>query len=103
MHKNQQTRRSWGACQAEVVPEPIETDEVTAANAEFYAAFESRELDRTADGWDRSDRATVTRAGWPTLPGCARVAASWEAIFANTPYIQFVLTDESVTIVGDAA
>jgi hypothetical protein len=31
------------------------------------------------------------------------VAASWEAIFANTPYIQFVLTEESVTVHGDAA
>jgi ketosteroid isomerase-like protein len=80
-----------------------ETDAVSAANAEFYAAFEARDLDRMADVWERSDRATVTHPGWPTLHGWARVAASWEAIFANTPYIQFVLTDESVTVVGDAA
>ncbi len=80
-----------------------ETDAVSAANAEFYAAFEARDLDRMADVWERSDRATVTHPGWPTLHGWARVAASWEAIFANTPYIQFVLTDEFVTVVGDAA
>jgi ketosteroid isomerase-like protein len=76
---------------------------VSAANAEFYAAFEARDLDRMAEVWERSDRATVTHPGWPTLHGWARVVASWEAIFANTPYIQFVLTDESVTVHGDAA
>jgi ketosteroid isomerase-like protein len=82
---------------------PDETRAVTEANAEFYAAFESRDLDRMAEVWERTDRATVTHPGWPTLHGWARVAASWEAIFANTPYIQFVLTDESVTVHGDAA
>jgi ketosteroid isomerase-like protein len=76
---------------------------VSEANAEFYAAFEARDLDRMAEVWERSDRATVTHPGWPTLHGWARVAASWEAIFANTPYIQFVLTEESVTVHGDAA
>jgi ketosteroid isomerase-like protein len=80
-----------------------EMQAVTEANAEFYAAFEARDLDRMAEVWERSDRATVTHPGWPTLHGWARVAASWEAIFANTPYIQFVLTEESVTVHGDAA
>ena len=28
---------------------------------------------------------------------------SWDAIFANTDYIQFVLTDAHVTVAGDAA
>jgi hypothetical protein len=31
------------------------------------------------------------------------VAGSWDAIFRNTGYIQFVLTDELVTVVGDTA
>ena len=31
------------------------------------------------------------------------MAGSWDAIFRNTGYIQFVLTDEQVTVVGDAA
>jgi ketosteroid isomerase-like protein len=76
---------------------------VSEANAEFYAAFEARDLDRMADVWERTDRATVTHPGWPTLHGWARVVASWDAIFANTPYIQFVLTEEAVTVHGDAA
>lgn len=76
-------------------------DDVSAANASFYAAFESRDLDTMADVWERSDRVRVTHPGWPTLAGWARVATSWQAIFTNTPYIQFVLTDESVLVAGD--
>lgn len=78
-------------------------DEVRAANAGFYAAFESGSLDAMADVWEHSDRASVTHPGWPTLHGWARVAGSWEAIFRNTPYIQFVLTDEEVAVTGEVA
>jgi hypothetical protein len=56
-----------------------------------------------ADVWEHSDRIVVTHPGWPMLRGWARVAGSWDAIFRNTGYIQFVLTDEQVTIVGDSA
>ena len=78
-------------------------EQVRAANAAFYAAFESRDLDAMSAVWEHSDRATVTHPGWPPLRGWARIVGSWEAIFANTAYIQFVLTDEVVTVVGDAA
>ena len=56
-----------------------------------------------ADVWEHSDRIVVTHPGWPMLRGWARVAGSWDAIFRNTGYIQFVLTDELVTVVGDTA
>jgi ketosteroid isomerase-like protein len=81
----------------------VSEDEVRAANAAFYAAFESLDLDEMAEVWERSDRASVTHPGWPTLRGWAKVAGSWEAIFVNTPYIQFVLTDEVVSIAGGVA
>jgi ketosteroid isomerase-like protein len=81
-----------------------EVDEaVRAANAAFYAAFEARDLDAMADVWERSERASVTHPGWPRLSGWGKVAGSWDAIFRHTPYIQFVLTDERVDVVGDAA
>ena len=76
---------------------------VRAANAAFYAAFEARDLDAMADVWERSERASVTHPGWPRLSGWGKVAGSWDAIFRHTPYIQFVLTDERVDVVGDAA
>jgi ketosteroid isomerase-like protein len=78
-------------------------DGVRAANSAFYAALEACDLDAMADVWEHSDRIVVTHPGWPMLRGWARVAGSWDAIFRNTGYIQFVLTDELVTVVGDTA
>jgi ketosteroid isomerase-like protein len=76
---------------------------VAAANQRFYDAFEARDLDAMAAVWERSDRATVTHPGWPTLRGWAKVAGSWDAIFKGTPYIQFILTDTHVNVAGDLA
>jgi ketosteroid isomerase-like protein len=76
---------------------------VRAANAAFYAAFETRDLDAMADVWEHSDRVVVTHPGWPSLRGWARVAGSWDAIFANTTFFQFLLGDEEVAIEGDVA
>ena len=78
-------------------------DSVRAANSAFYAALEARDLDAMAEVWEHADRIVVTHPGWPMLRGWARVAGSWDAIFRNTGYIQFVLTDELVTVVGDSA
>lgn len=80
-----------------------DVDAVAEVNAAFYAAFEARDLDAMAEVWERTDRAVCTHPGWPTLHGWARVATSWDAIFRNTPGIQFVLTDEQVTVEGDTA
>jgi ketosteroid isomerase-like protein len=76
---------------------------VGAANAAYYAAFEARDLDAMAEVWERTDRCAVTHPGWPTLHGWPRVAGSWDAIFANTAFIQFVLTDEVVHVDGTTA
>jgi len=76
---------------------------VAAANSAYYAAFEARDLDQMAEVWERSDRSSVTHPGWPTLRGWARIAGAWDAIFANTAFIQFVLTDEVVHIAGETA
>ncbi len=72
-------------------------------NRAFYAAFEARDLDAMGQVWERSDRATVTHPGWPTLRSWPAVAESWRRIFDHTPYIQFFLTDEEVMVAGDAA
>jgi ketosteroid isomerase-like protein len=80
-----------------------DAEAVRAANAAFYAALERCDLDAMSDVWELSDRVTVTHPGWPTIRGWGKVAASWSAIFRNTGYIQFVLTDEEVNIEGDTA
>ena len=76
---------------------------VHEVNSAFYAALEACDLDAMADLWEHSDRVSVTHRGWPMLRGWAKVAGSWDAIFRNTAFIQFVLTDEQVTVSGDAA
>ena len=78
-------------------------DEVRAANSAFYSAFERGDLDAMGEVWDRTGRARVTHPGWPTLYGWAKVLGSWEAIFANTQYIQFVLTEEQVLVLDGVA
>jgi ketosteroid isomerase-like protein len=76
---------------------------VETANAAYYAAFESRDAEAMAAVWEQSERVAVTHPGWPTLHGWARVAGSWDAIFANTAFIQFVITDEVVQVDGTTA
>ena len=80
-----------------------DAEAVRGANAAFYSAFEAGDLDAMADVWEHSDRIAVTHPGWPTLRGWPSVAGSWDAIFRNTPYIQFVLTGDEVAVVGDVA
>ena len=80
-----------------------EHDAVAAVNAAYYAAFEARDLDAMAELWERTERATVTHPGWPTLRGWPIVLTSWEAIFRATPYIQFFLTEQRVDVAGDTA
>lgn len=74
-----------------------------AANAAFYEAFESRDLDRMSDLWEHSDRVACTHPGWATLRGWGAVAGSWFALFGGPQRLQFILTNESVEVAGDLA
>lgn len=76
---------------------------VQAANRRYYEAFEARDLDAMSELWERSDRSLCTHPGWVTLEGWGAVAASFFALFQNGAQLQFVLTRERVTVVGDTA
>ncbi|HVF19837.1 MAG TPA: nuclear transport factor 2 family protein [Mycobacteriales bacterium] len=76
---------------------------VEAANDEFYAAFEAADLDRMGAVWDDEAEVVCVHPGWDALRGRARVMRSWAVIFANTPYIQFFLSDVESTVSGDLA
>jgi uncharacterized protein (TIGR02246 family) len=76
---------------------------VEAANAEFYAAFESCDIDRMAAVWDDSDDITCVHPGSAVLRGRSAVLRSWSVIMANTSYIQFFLTEVDVTLRDDVA
>ncbi|MHB2021863.1 MAG: nuclear transport factor 2 family protein [Mycobacteriales bacterium] len=77
--------------------------DVSAANAEFYAAFEAADIDRMSAIWDDLEDLVCVHPGWPPVSGRARVLRSWSVIMANTPYIQFFLTDVEVRLSGEVA
>ena len=81
------------------------TGEVEAANTALYEALESADVDRMAAVWDDADPDALVcvHPGWPMLRGRAHVLRSFSAIMANTPYIQFFLTDVQVRVEGDTA
>jgi ketosteroid isomerase-like protein len=88
-----------------VPQEPTTADEaaVLGLNRRYYEAFEARDFAAMSDLWERSDMAVCTHPGWASLEGWAAVAASFFALFQNGARLQFVLTRERVTVVGDAA
>ncbi len=45
--------------------DPVEL--VSAANADYYDAFERKDLDVMTAVWEFSDRTTCTHPGWSTL------------------------------------
>lgn len=80
--------------------------EVETLNQEFYTAIENGDLDRMERIWaeDADGREVVcVHPGWGMVTGRREVLRSWALIMANTPYIQFVLTDVRTSVVGDVA
>ena len=79
--------------------------DVEAANTALYEAMETADVDRMASVWDEDepDALVCVHPGWPMLRGRAQVLRSVSAIMANTPYIQFFLTDVDVRVDGDTA
>jgi ketosteroid isomerase-like protein len=77
--------------------------EVVAANEAFYAAVEGGDLDRLR-ALSSSERELVClHPGAEPIHGTSGVLRSWALIMANTEYIQFFLTDVTVTLTGDVA
>ena len=74
--------------------------EVTAANERFYRAFESLDIEQMAKVWVQDDTAQVIHPGWTLKLGWDEVRDSWDAIFKNTNYMEFLLTDVNVTVSG---
>lgn len=53
--------------------------------------------------WEKSDRVTCTHPGWTTLRGWGAVAGSFFALFQNSQSLQFVLTEQRISVEGDVA
>ncbi|MDP9848204.1 nuclear transport factor 2 family protein [Streptosporangium lutulentum] len=84
----------------------VDTTAVETVNQAFYTAIENADLDRMTEIWAEdidSVQVGCVHPGWPIVNGRQEVLRSWALIMANTPYIQFVLTDVRVMVLGDVA
>lgn len=77
--------------------------QVKRANDRFYRVFESLDIEQMAAMWVQADRAKCVHPGWDLVEGWDVVHQSWAAIFANTEYMRFVITDVSVHLYGHVA
>ena len=78
-------------------------DNVLAANASFYEAFERRSLEAMASVWDHGDSVVCVHPGWPILRGWPAVEESWRRIFNGPGRNQFIITNDAVLVLGRVA
>lgn len=73
------------------------------ANARFYRAFETLDLEQMTAVWDHGEGVRCVHPGWPLLTGWDAVRAAWEAIFKNTVEMRFTISDVHAAGDGDVA
>lgn len=78
-------------------------DAVEAANAAYYAAFEEADLDSMRALWLEHPETVCVHPGALPVRGTPAIHRSWALIMANTPYIQFFLTDVEVSLLEGSA
>ncbi len=77
--------------------------ELEAVNTAFYEAFETADLDTMQDLWLDDPETLCVHPGALPVRGTGPISRSWALIMANTPYIQFFLTDVEVSLRGEPA
>ncbi|MEH2457769.1 nuclear transport factor 2 family protein [Nostoc sp.] len=75
-------------------------DEVLAANAAFYRAFERKDIGTMSAVWSQGTGSLCIHPGSNILRGWKEIRTSWEQIFKNTAYIE-INTDIIATEVSD--
>jgi len=81
----------------------VDAEAVLHANQALYDAFEARDAEAMDALWDGDADVLVTHPGWPTLHGAEAVLGSWRALLSNAQRLQFIVTNERVTVAGEAA
>ncbi len=77
--------------------------EALAANAAFYRALGTADMEAMENLWARLTPVTCLHPGWTLLSGREDVLESWRTILANPNQPRIVGGGASVTAVGDAA
>ncbi|MBC1219306.1 nuclear transport factor 2 family protein [Nostoc sp. UCD121] len=75
-------------------------DEVLAANAAFYRAFERKDIEIMSTVWSQGTGSFCIHPGSNILRGWKEIRISWEQIFKNTAYIE-INTDIIATEILD--
>ncbi|MBW4428889.1 MAG: nuclear transport factor 2 family protein [Nostoc desertorum CM1-VF14] len=75
-------------------------DEVLAANAAFYRAFERKDIEAMSAVWSQGTGSFCIHPGSNILRGWKEIRTSWEQIFKNTAYIE-INTDIIATEIND--
>jgi ketosteroid isomerase-like protein len=78
-------------------------EDVLAANAAFYAAFEQGDYDAMGLVWADDDGVVCVHPGAVPIIGRVELMRSWVALMATTPYIQFFLTEVVASTTGNLA
>jgi ketosteroid isomerase-like protein len=85
------------------VADTAEREAVERVNAAFYEAFENADLDMMRELWLDHEESLCVHPGALPVRGTPAINRSWALIMANTPYIQFFLTDVEVSVRDEVA
>ncbi|MDN5933115.1 MAG: nuclear transport factor 2 family protein [Pseudonocardia sp.] len=77
--------------------------QVLEANDRFYAAIEALDIEAMREIWDTGSQAACVHPGGPWLHGWDQVRDAWEAIMANTGYIEFDIEVVACTVADPVA
>lgn len=75
--------------------------ELKEVNEAFYRAFETLSIKSMEGIWLKSDEIRCIHPGGKLLKSHKKVMESWQRIFENTTFIQFILTDVHITAFGE--
>lgn len=78
-------------------------DQVLAANRRFYDALEALDIELMEACWASDDGVACVHPGGPWQRGWENVREGWEAIMANTGYIEFEIADAAVSLADPVA
>ena len=76
---------------------------VREANASFYAAMNSLDIDEMDAIWTDDAQAVCVHPGRNAIIGYEHIRESWEAIFSAASAMSIAASDERITIAGDIA
>jgi ketosteroid isomerase-like protein len=77
---------------AELTPDD-DLDLIVQANARFYRAFESLDIEQMDQVWAHGDHVRCIHPGWCLLVGWDAVRQSWDAIFEGSREMRFSIAD----------